>query len=119
MRDAYNLKKCKTCKWWEPFNGKRFHEGGDKADPGKENMVKTSFAPFKQEVANKDITYQRTVHIDCEQVAMVTQAIGYYGERMDGHTDIWVAGYSMPMTVIGEPEEILNTVKAFCKGTKA
>lgn len=21
MRDAYNLRKCKTCKWWEPFSG--------------------------------------------------------------------------------------------------
>lgn len=83
--------------------------------------MKTSFAPFEQEVyckdGNRQGSYRRTVYIDCEQVKAVSPAIDFNGKPVNGKSEVFITG-EFSFTVIGEADKVMETVRSYCKGSK-
>ena len=83
--------------------------------------MKTSFAPFEQEIycrnGNRQGSYQRTIYIDCDQVKAVSPAIDSNGNPVNGKSEVFLTG-DLCFTVIGEAEKVMETVRSYCKGSK-
>ncbi len=77
--------------------------------------MKTSFAEFYTKTTD-DSENVIPLFIDCSRVVAVSYAVNLDGTLRKGLTDIWlIGGGNTPFTVIGEPENILQTVKIHCK----
>lgn len=80
---------------------------------GRHEAMKTSFAEFEQRVP-----YRQTqkVYIDCEKVVAVELYRDSNGKKDSaGDTTVLHVCPDMMFFVVGKPEEILKTVKSYCK----
>ena len=80
--------------------------------------MKTSFAPFQQEIpfknGNRRGTNTRTVFINCEDVTAVANSIDDNGNIIPGHCTLFFQ-CGDAFEILGEAEQVIATVRSYCK----